>query len=346
MIQRAASARISSRDESPPSCILVPARSRVRRGVVLPAMLWLIVACSAVALTAQLQSREAVTASSNRMALVRGRWLAEGCIALVRSVVSQALAAVPPGTEAAVWQRLDQLIAEAPTMTRMPSCHVEARPRGDGIDVNSLDDDALLRLFSAVDIAPTLAASLADAVLDWRDDDALARPSGAEREWYVSRRRVPPRDGPLWHVNELQLIKGFDSLDSATWARLTAALEFESTPLVLSHAAPAALAALPGFSVEAVRRLLELRAMRDSQHRWDDPLTLVDLSAVLSPEARAVLTPHVADVNQRVVSVPQEWTLIARIAPTDRLGHVLPTGLEVLLSRVGHDVVITRALPL
>ena len=50
-----------------------------------------------------------------------------------------------------------------------------------------------------------------DALLDWLDGDDQPRPRGAEREFYLSRKKpYRPKNGPLDSLDELLLIKGME----------------------------------------------------------------------------------------------------------------------------------------
>ena len=50
------------------------------------------------------------------------------------------------------------------------------------------------------------------SLLDWMDRDDTPRPAGAESVWYASRARPTPRNAPLAAVDEMALIRGFESV--------------------------------------------------------------------------------------------------------------------------------------
>lgn len=77
---------------------------------------------------------------------------------------------------------------------------------GDGGDTESLSNSLAVTLLMAL---PGMTEEIADAILDWIDEDDEARPYGAEREYY-STLPTPyePANGPLQSVEELLLVRG------------------------------------------------------------------------------------------------------------------------------------------
>ncbi len=69
------------------------------------------------------------------------------------------------------------------------------------INLNSASSDMLLKL-------PGMTAELADAIVDWRDEDAEVSPSGAESEYYLLQSQpYYCKDAPLEMVEEVLLIR-------------------------------------------------------------------------------------------------------------------------------------------
>src|SRR5215510_7070816 len=83
------------------------------------------------------------------------------------------------------------------------------------VDLNTAGDRLLQALLAGVG-APASQA-VADAIMDFRDDDSIKRPQGAEREEYRAAGRSGPKNAPFSVVEELEQVLG---VDSALAARL------------------------------------------------------------------------------------------------------------------------------
>jgi type II secretory pathway component PulK len=167
-----------------------------------------------------------------------------------------------------------------------------------------------------------------DALLDWRDADELPRQFGAERAWYVGQGRAPPRDGPLADPRELARVKGFERL-----AGLDSLLDVEPARVDLNHAPLAALAALPGFTEEALSRIAEQRL------RGVPLADLLAFSATLSPGARAALLARYADLARLATTEPDAWILTSRAQQGE---PPISAVLELRLVRAGTRAGVVR----
>ena len=59
-----------------------------------------------------------------------------------------------------------------------------------------------------------LAFGVYDSITDWIDEDDEPSTLGVERDWYLSLdARYEPRNGPIWHVAEMELIAGIEPLE-------------------------------------------------------------------------------------------------------------------------------------
>ena len=74
----------------PPPLPLLP-RAAGRRGAALLAVLWVLSLLGTVAALGLSQVRDGVAAATNRAEAVRGRWRAEGCLAVARATLDRAL---------------------------------------------------------------------------------------------------------------------------------------------------------------------------------------------------------------------------------------------------------------
>lgn len=77
------------------------------------------------------------------------------------------------------------------------------------MDINAMQEPTLRALFSSVLGDDTLAARFADVILDWRDEDSLRRPNGAEIDEYRASGRFPrPQNRPFLMPDELAGVLG------------------------------------------------------------------------------------------------------------------------------------------
>jgi type II secretory pathway component PulK len=276
----------------------VNARRFDERGFALVAVLWVITGIAGLVLLYRLAAREAVDAATNRVELSAARWRAEECIARARAAVAEALrAAQSEGPTSPTWSSLDVRVVRSALTT---GCDLEMRPASTGIDPNTVDTQMITRLLVGAGIDLAAADSMADALVDWRDVDSVARPRGAEAAWYRRTGQLPPRNAPLADVRELRLIRGFDR------EGLDTLFSLEPGRVDLNHAPAAVLGALPGFTPEAVARITELRARGA---RLDD---LLELDGILSSAARAMLRASYAEVDMLATTIPEAWVIVAR----------------------------------
>lgn len=77
------------------------------------------------------------------------------------------------------------------------------------IDINTGSDILLKGLLLSVGADAAKAAQLLDAILDWRDEDSLPRPNGAENEAYrAAGLKYEPANAPFEAVEQLQQVMG------------------------------------------------------------------------------------------------------------------------------------------
>jgi general secretion pathway protein K len=86
------------------------------------------------------------------------------------------------------------------------------------VPINMLNEAELTRLLEAVGLSGERLEIARDSLLDWRDEDDLTRPHGAERTAYAQR-GIRPANGFLSTIDELGAVRGFDA---ATVARIKA----------------------------------------------------------------------------------------------------------------------------
>jgi general secretion pathway protein K len=80
------------------------------------------------------------------------------------------------------------------------------------INLNRIDENALRRVFTNLNIEEPLRSILVDSIMDWLDADDLHRINGAESDYY--RSLTPPytaKNGPFDTVEELMWVRGVTS---------------------------------------------------------------------------------------------------------------------------------------
>ena len=302
-------------------------------GFVLLAVLWVMVGVGVTGLALALAARRATAAARNRMGAMAAAWGAEDCLARAEAEIAAVLLAQtatdggPRGAGAPTWASLDRALTDAP-VSGDGRCTVTAAPSGVTVNVNTADQELLTALMQALGVARPRTDSLVDALLDWRDADAIQRPNGAEAGWYAGHHRIAPRNGPFADAREIERVRGARDVPG-----IDSVLGVTEGRIVLDRAPLAVIAALPGFSAEAVARVAEHRAR-------GAPITdLLSLSAELSPGARAALDARYPDLVRLTTTEPDAWIVTAR----GTAGAPAVTAVvEVRLVRAGSRAAVVR----
>ena len=260
-----------------------------RGGFVLIAALWLLVALAAVGLDASIRSRTRRLAAANRIDEVRARAAALAGTEYARSRLTAAMLdradelradalerarndrqrrnlqqrsvrslfrSVDPLEDP--WRAPDELVV--PDMAFGDARYtLRVRDTGAALNLNEIGENEIRQFFAlgmGLDYAE--ADELAQAILDWRDDDDIPRLNGAEREQYIEAGApVLPPDRDFAEIDELRHVLGM------TPELYEAALPYVTligSGNVNVNAAPApVLLALPGMTEAGVRELLRLR---------------------------------------------------------------------------------------
>lgn len=86
------------------------------------------------------------------------------------------------------------------------------RDEGGKIDLNQAPEALLRELFIVLGVDAKRSIALADAIVDFRDEDSTKRPSGAEaRDYEAARVPYGPKNGPFEVVDELTYVLGMTS---------------------------------------------------------------------------------------------------------------------------------------
>lgn len=177
------------------------------------------------------------------------------------------------------------------------------------IDINTATDDLLKGLLKSVGLTEEQSTILVDAIVDWRDEDELPRPKGAEAPQYqAANMKNRPSNSPFETIEELQRVLG---MTPALYASLEGSLTVDSHQAGVNVAvAPrAVLLALPGATPEAVDNYLAVR--QDALIRNLPPPPFMALAtpvaandgSVYSIRAEAVLQDGTLFVREAMVGV-------------------------------------------
>ncbi len=170
-----------------------------------------------------------------------------------RAVMRRPRPAVDP------WQNMAERFA-VPVAIGDREVTVRTTDLGTVVNLNLASETELAILFEHVLADERAARQLAQAVLDWRDDDDLPRANGAEADDYRrANQPVRPANGPFQSLDDLQDVRGM------TPTRLEQLRPFltvdGTTRRVNVNAAPAVvLRTLPGMSEPLLTTILALRS--------------------------------------------------------------------------------------
>ena len=161
--------------------------------------------------------------------------------------------------------------------------------------VNPVTFEARKTLFQGVLAALGLDTNLLFPLLDWLDpDDEVSGKNGAERDYYEGLKPpYEPRNGRVWNLDELQLVRGFGELSREQWATLTtmvAALPNEDL-LINVNTAPELLLTALLSAVDDAAAAKAIVAQRE-QGPFTDARQLGDIPGwnQLPPQVRSIFT--------------------------------------------------------
>ncbi len=206
-------------------------------GFALLGVLWIIVGLSVLALAMGRVSRHAVTVAEIAHDQIVGRWLADGCLARLRSVTNGVLA--DPTHQATVWRVLDRMVLVDSSAT-LTGCELSLRPDGrivlDRASVTDLDTipgmtlEAIARIVQMQQARTPITDLLlieraltpaAKALFDAHYLDVLQRTTIEPDAWVVRARAqgAPPALGiPPTPVNiEARLVRAGNRVAVMRW---------------------------------------------------------------------------------------------------------------------------------
>ena len=275
-------------------------RRRARRGFVLLTILWIITVAAVVTMGASLAGRHAVLAGAARAQLERARWQALACERRAVAAIEFALDSVPTNADATMaWRILPRVLRGSPLVT---GCDVAFEAAGTRLDLNGASEEMLLRILDAIGLdvdAPQLAAALED----WIDPDDEPRPLGAERAWYESAGRIPPRNDSLADLDELRRVRGFESMRG-----LDSLVSTSPGRVSLATAPVSVLMAVPGITRETAEAIV-------AAQRAGTPIgDLRELIGAISQHSASELAARYPDAERATTPDPDAWLVRVRVA--------------------------------
>lgn len=238
---------------------------RPRRGIALLAALWLVVVISVAGMQFATTARERRALGLSAADRAREVAALEGALAYVQARLERAMQ--PPaaigGRPAAAprdpWARLpDRLPADITVGDVVVA--VRWLDLGTVLNVNLAGERELVVLLEALlQDAPT-ATRVAQAIVDWRDEDDIARAGGAEAEQYRrAGRSALPTNGPFRTLDDLNEVLG---VTPPIAARLRPYLTTDgvSRRINLNAAPDPVLRNVPGMTEPLLATILALRS--------------------------------------------------------------------------------------
>jgi general secretion pathway protein K len=226
-------------------------RVRAQRGIALIMVLWLTVMLTVIGASFAYGMRNEALAARNTVSWAQARAIADG--AVHRTVFELLRPKVSPDVWAAdgtahAWDADSAHIV------------VSATDESGRIDINLASDDLLRGLLkTAGGLDDTAAASLVDAIGDWKDADDLRRPNGAESADYKAA-GLPygPANAPFETLPELQRVMG---MTPALYAKLADSLTVHSRQAGINplYASRTTLLAVPGATTALVDNYIAQR---------------------------------------------------------------------------------------
>ena len=232
------------------------------RGVALLLVLWALVLLGTLALGFSWSMRTEALAARNGIdetrAYFQARTGVSRAVALLRSLPADNVLAGPIAGE-----------------DDDASYEVRVESESGKVDVNLVGEEVLLEMLKKGGLPEEEAESVRDAILDWRDEDDVARPRGAERAEYAGMPEpVTPRNGKLRGVEELSFVKGVTKEFYRLFLSRVFTAHGNSPTVNFLRAPEIVLRSLPGVSVEAAARIVAGRA-------GEPPISAADLATMV-----------------------------------------------------------------
>ena len=303
--------------------------SRQRRGFTMITILWVMTVASIMVTAAELAGRNAVNAARNRTQLERAFWIAAGCGARARAAIDEALGETASAEAAAdAWRVVGR---SSGLVTQSSECDVVLEASGTRLDVNAASEEMITALLRGIGYGDKVPG-MVDALSDWRDSDEVARPAGAEADWYVANVREPPRNAGLRDIRELARVRGFENISAFDTVMTT-----EPGRVSLATAPVSVLIAVPGITRETAEKIV---ALQEAGTPIRDPALLAGMISRISGDSLSARFP---DVVRSTTPDPDAWILTVRA----HSGFpVITAAFRWRLIRQGKRCLVVRTWPL
>ncbi|MEO5700066.1 MAG: hypothetical protein ABIS17_01815 [Casimicrobiaceae bacterium] len=222
-----------------------------QRGIALVLALWITILLTVIASSFAFSMRSEALAARNAVSGAQARAVADG------AVDRMAYELLRPRNSPEVWSADGQVRQWRDGDIAVSAVAVDESAR---IDLNAAPQPLLLGLLQNVGgLVPEEAQAVLDAILDWKDQDDLRRPNGAEDpEYRAAGRKYRPANGPFESVGELRRVIG---VTPALYDRIAETLTVYSqqggiNPVTASREV---LLALPSATPDAVDAFLVQR---------------------------------------------------------------------------------------
>lgn len=232
------------------------------RGVALLLVLWALVLLGTLALGFSWSMRTEAMAARNGIDDARAYFQAR--TGINRAVAL--LASLPPD---------NVLAGEIAGEDGDASYAVRVESESGKVDVNFVGEEVLLEILKKGGLPEEEAERVRDAILDWRDEDDVPRPRGAERPEYAQMPEpATPRNGRIRSVAELLHVKGVTGEFHRLFLSRVFTAHGNSPQVNFLRSPEIVLRSLPGVSAEAAERIVVRRAE-------EPPISAADLAAMV-----------------------------------------------------------------
>ena len=238
----------------------LPRPAHLSRGIALVLVLWVLTLLTVMAVGMTAAQRTETALTDNRIADARFRALADAAIAYT------AFSFLAPEPTAGLGTDRDD---ETPTW--LPNgqsrdwtfdgntLSIAVHNEQSRINLNRASADQLSALLIVLGLEAEEANAVADAILDWRDEDDLKLLNGAEDgEYEEAGRAIGAKDAPFVAVEELQQVLG---VSRELYRRLApeVTVDTEGDQIDETFASAAVIAALQGISLDEAQLRVEER---------------------------------------------------------------------------------------
>ncbi|MCH2153507.1 MAG: general secretion pathway protein GspK [Phycisphaerales bacterium] len=189
-----------------------------RRGIAMVVVIWAIAVCSVLTASLMVFSMRQGMLGVEVQDRISARWAARaGLESTIAKMAEYSMYPIQDDALSLYYEMEDVSAGETETgswLIQHSADDMSQQWRGPMDEHSKLNvNDDELRGLIAIMFYP-LAFGVLDSITDWLDDDDEPSALGVERDWYLSLdARYEPRNGPIWHIAEMELIAGLEPED-------------------------------------------------------------------------------------------------------------------------------------